>query len=384
MAAFSVEDMEAMNYEVLECARYGEDEDLLQLLSDGANVNHCDENGNSALHRSAANGHLGCIHILLDHGIIYTPNAQGNTPIHWATQNLQFEALKLLFDRCGEMIDVTQQNSFGRSTMTEAFDSKNDDIIALCLSHPSAAEDRMLRDQSKIKIDSDENDDSNKIEEDSDQNAVFHDFYFIEGGEKCVRIRELPITRADQPFGSDSAPEEDTTGLAIWPAAILLSRWIANCENHLMSMIRNKRVLELGAGCGVPGLAAAVYCNPRVVFISDINSASLDNAAFNIRLNGQVTENIDNAIETVLTSASESEKTTVCVSNLNWMDLSTFPNEPVDTLIGSDLVYDVNILSALIFSVANLLVLSKSFILYLLFLLLITYCGRWKLLVCCS
>lgn len=43
--------MTEADQEVLECARYGEPEDLRALLEGGANVNHRDYGGNTALHR---------------------------------------------------------------------------------------------------------------------------------------------------------------------------------------------------------------------------------------------------------------------------------------------------------------------------------------------
>lgn len=42
---------EELNREILECARYGEAEDLSVLLSAGAMVDHRDSCGNSAMHK---------------------------------------------------------------------------------------------------------------------------------------------------------------------------------------------------------------------------------------------------------------------------------------------------------------------------------------------
>lgn len=76
-----------MDQEVLECARYGEDEDLRTLLNAGANVNHLDYLGSTALHRASANGHVLCLSILKEFNAVYKPNLEGNTPAHWAAQN---------------------------------------------------------------------------------------------------------------------------------------------------------------------------------------------------------------------------------------------------------------------------------------------------------
>ena len=43
--------IDEINNEILECARYGEDDDLRMLLSAGGNVNHIDVDGNTALHK---------------------------------------------------------------------------------------------------------------------------------------------------------------------------------------------------------------------------------------------------------------------------------------------------------------------------------------------
>jgi predicted nicotinamide N-methyase len=41
-------------------------------------------------------------------------------------------------------------------------------------------------------------------------------------------------------------------GLGIWPAAVLLARWVVQRQD----LLRGKVVVELGAGCGLPALAA--------------------------------------------------------------------------------------------------------------------------------
>ena len=52
----------------------------------------------------------------------------------------------------------------------------------------------------------------------------------------------------------DAAPSDlDALGLDIWPAAITLCKYITDNPE----IVRNKRVIELGAGVGLPGLFAA-------------------------------------------------------------------------------------------------------------------------------
>lgn len=144
--------------------------------------------------------------------------------------------------------------------MTEAFDSKNQEVIELCLSHPSASEDRMLsstsKDVSKESI-SEEVEDSEVTNDAFEKDAIFHEFQFDPKHPQLIKIRELPIARADNPFGSDIRPEDDATGLGIWPASLLAARWLALSED-IKNLIRNNIFLELGAGCGVPGIAAGI------------------------------------------------------------------------------------------------------------------------------
>lgn len=79
------------------------------------------------------------------------------------------------------------------------------------------------------------------------------------------------IKHADQPFGQK--PSEDTTGLGIWPASLVLARWLVDRKD----VLDQATLCELGAGCGVPGLAAAVYGKPAEVFLTDINEQTVDN-----------------------------------------------------------------------------------------------------------
>ncbi len=200
-----------MNKEILECARYGEDDDLRALIVAGADPNYCDESGNTSLHRAAANGEVKCILVLKELGALHIPNKEGNYPIHWAAQNAKADSLKTLFDNYE--VDVLAKNNAGRSTLTDAFDSKEVAAIELCLSHSSASEERLIETNdanAKVVEDKEGDKESSAKTYDVDEHAVSHQMKFR--SDIVVRIRELPITRADHPFGSESAPEDDTTG----------------------------------------------------------------------------------------------------------------------------------------------------------------------------
>lgn len=68
--------------------------------------------------------------------------------------------------------------------------------------------------------------------------------------EPTVKARELPMTKG---IFADKA-EEDKTGLAVWSASVVFSHWLS--DNR--AKMQGKAVLELGSGCGLPGLTVLV------------------------------------------------------------------------------------------------------------------------------
>eukprot|EP01038_Epipyxis_sp_PR26KG_P015858 gene15858-21491_t len=388
-------DLKEMNSELLLCARYDELEDMLQLIQTGAEVNHQDTNsGNSALHFAAANGHVQCIKALHKTGGKLLKNSEGNLPLHWAAQNKQLESLQCIFELYGDEVDVLVKNNLGRSILTEAFQSQNTGVIELCLSHSSATEDKLIIGKESVIEKKEEenhdnsNNDNGKAPTNSKNSDISANNNEIEGAvthtlklnvDYIVKIRELPITRADNPFGTEDRPEDDTTGLGVWPAAIILSHWLL----HLKNEFKNKVVLELGAGCGLPAITTALHCNPSTVYLTDIHESTLQNAVFNVNLNqrndktSQISnKNNDNKnvyLSTIYDYSSNEEiinertniarQTNVEVLKVNWQDSSTFPPLPADIILGSDLIYDSSILSIFVPAV-NLMLNPGGVLLY--------------------
>ena len=128
--------VEEDSWELLECARYGEEEEMQQLLDAGVPVDFADDGGNTALHKAAANGHAGTVERLLAAGAALLPNESGNIPLHWAVQQGHLEVVKALLLR--SEADVLLQNSFGRSVVTEAFEKADAQVVEAVLQHSSA------------------------------------------------------------------------------------------------------------------------------------------------------------------------------------------------------------------------------------------------------
>jgi hypothetical protein len=86
--------------------------------------------------------------------------------------------------------------------------------------------------------------------------------------------------------------------------------------------------------------------------------------------NGKDNENIFSAIngkngiycQEDISSSNNGNTGTVQVCKVNWNDINSYPPERADIIIGSDLVYDVKILSILVPAVKSMLVEGGSFL----------------------
>lgn len=133
-----------------------------------------------------------------------------------------------------------------------------------------------------------------------------------------------PIAHPDNPFGQ--SPRDDTTGLSIWCASLIMARWLSS--PYMSSRLQNKHILELGGGCGVPSLAATIYSTPASVTISDLNPETMENIEYNISLN-------------------KSHKCEVKSCTIDWEDEATYPKQKMDYIICSDCIYQKDIVPLL-------------------------------------
>jgi len=364
--AASLTETEAKS-ELIECARYGELDAVRALLEVWSlklpdYVNTTESNGSTALHKSGASGHVATAQLLLFNKAKHLPNTSGkNTPLHWASANGHEAVVEMILNHnFGEEIDVLAKNQGGRSALTEGFSSKNTKLVGMLLEHDSASEEKLLGGGKEVKVNDDdikEGEEARKMH--AEKHSITHEFDFLrddeteEGNDKSVEsenvnpilgdgeerktllIRELPIANADNPF--DEGEEKlDTTGLGIWSASLVMARWMAS--KAILGRFDGKNVLELGAGCGVPGLALAQYSDASVVYVTDYNPATMDNLKYNIDIN---------ANRPCTKSRAGDWLERVKAASIDWADESTWPKEKMDYVIGSDLIYQKSIVPLL-------------------------------------
>lgn len=105
-------------------------------------------------------------------------------------------------------------------------------------------------------------------------------------------------------------------GLHIWEAGIVLARYVY----FHTDLFENKKVLELGTGVGIVGIAIAKYCKVQSVEITDYKEEILNNAINNMKKNK-------------LWNASKAKG-----NLLDWKNYEKAKGK-YDIIIGSDLIY---------------------------------------------
>tara|TARA_R110002003_G_scaffold40_6_gene2649 strand:- start:7205 stop:7945 length:741 start_codon:yes stop_codon:yes gene_type:complete len=120
-----------------------------------------------------------------------------------------------------------------------------------------------------------------------------------------------------------------TTGLRTWEAALLLGSYLGSHEGQ--SLIRGKKVFELGAGTGMLSVLCAKHLDVAGIVATDGDEAVVDTIKTNLFLNGL-----------------DSNDSSTCIwrtAALKWgwpMDATTFAEdygmEAPDVLLGADVV----------------------------------------------
>ncbi|KAI9208153.1 putative methyltransferase-domain-containing protein [Polychytrium aggregatum] len=129
-----------------------------------------------------------------------------------------------------------------------------------------------------------------------------------------------------------AAISQGTTGLRTWEAALRFTEVMISRPD----IIRDRCVLELGAGMGLVGLAGAML-GARSVWMTDVNEQVLRRLSENVDLNRPLLEQGSGSLASV--------------SALDWEGFDAADprwERAVDTVICTDVTYDPSIVSALV------------------------------------
>lgn len=222
--ASELADFEEASSELIDCARYGE-VDACRAILDVWSVkqptiaNAIDNSQSTSMHKAAANGHLSTVQLLLSRGADHLQNDSGNTPLHWAAASGHAEVVNMLLNhydataktnkknKSQQPLDVLLKNNFGRSALTEGFQSGDTKTVEHLLNHDSAEEERLIGGLDGKAVDDDEmgvNDsEGGDVKKETSggggKKSIVHEFDFlrdcgVEDG-PCVSIRELVSAR---------------------------------------------------------------------------------------------------------------------------------------------------------------------------------------------
>jgi hypothetical protein len=224
--ASELADFDEASSELVDCARYGEVDACRAILDVWSSkqqhqqpppaqsiVNAHDDSLSTSLHKASANGYLSTVQLLLSRGADHLPNDSGNTPLHWAAASGHAEVVNMLLSHYDaskqqQPLDVLLKNNFGRSALTEGFQSGNTKTVEYLLNHDSAEEDRLIGGLDGKAVDDDEmgvdnGDSGDAVGKDCSvggKKSIVHQFDFlrdcdgaVENG-PCVSIRELVST----------------------------------------------------------------------------------------------------------------------------------------------------------------------------------------------
>jgi hypothetical protein len=237
--------LEEAQEEWMESCRYGE-VDVVRALAENFTISPLTEyahpdSGNTGLHLASANGHTNIVKLLVRiHRHSFTSNSSGNTPLHWAAANGQVSVVEFWTSQSIVEVDVLKKNNFGRSALTEGFSSEKEGVVKAILEHDSATEEKLLSTSGGKNP-------NQQMEDGEEEELEQHVHYFFDK-EQPLKIRELAMKNADNPFADTDRPDQDTTGLSIWSASLVMARWMK--EKAKNDFWKDSSVLELGSGCG--------------------------------------------------------------------------------------------------------------------------------------
>lgn len=124
------------------------------------------------------------------------------------------------------------------------------------------------------------------------------------------------------------------TGLTIWDGAIVLARYLEQFPSNVIG----KRILEVGSGTGIVGIAAGVL-GAQSVLLTDL-PYTLENLQHNLDRNFPPSSPISLVLR---------------VGELDWMDPITYPTKTQwDVIVGADVVWIESLIVPLVTTLAHL------------------------------
>ncbi|GMI27296.1 hypothetical protein TeGR_g790 [Tetraparma gracilis] len=171
----------------------------------------------------------------------------------------------------------------------------------------------------------------------------------------CYQSFTSPALRGT--LGCRVALRHNDVGMRMWEAGYLLADFIIRYPE----LVRGRRVVELGAGCGLTGLVAAAIGGCESMLLTDYTDVTLANMKHNVEVNNGWLR------------ACGVDPAKVQVGFLDWGHvLAAPPSAPsvspsstsatsiagllsADVLIAGDCVYDRSVIPALVFTVRRLL-----------------------------
>jgi predicted nicotinamide N-methyase len=133
--------------------------------------------------------------------------------------------------------------------------------------------------------------------------------------------------------------KEQGIGFQVWPAGKALASLLLDPASSVARLVRNKTILELGAGCGIAGLAAAI-AGAKKVFLTD-RKETLPHLRNNVKIN---------QFEIPRTSQ-------VCAEELEWgkeIGSEFIHKDSIDVIIASDCMYWASLYDRLVMTLLNL------------------------------
>lgn len=189
-----------------------------------------------------------------------------------------------------------------------------------------------------------------------DWSSHIKDFSLNGFAEHALEVLELPdgqsirlrCVKALTPFDMINLYNgaHDATGHRIWMGALFFAQAFPSFKR---SLFQNRRVMELGSGTGFGGIALFVLsqqakCTPKELVLTDADPTALDLCRWNCDINTKCDDRIT-------------------VRCLDWSDGEFSSGGMFDTIIGTDVVYDVSVVIPLLSTVSACLSIDGMFML---------------------